>query len=52
MILELQLCYANAQCLQADEAASATQQAEDQVVTPWEVKGGADGAIDYDKLVV
>ncbi|KAK9839670.1 hypothetical protein WJX81_004750 [Elliptochloris bilobata] len=32
--------------------ANATEQpdANDQVITPWDVKGGADGRIDYDKL--
>lgn len=42
------------QMTQKDDAhvsGNAIQGEEEQVVTPWEVSGGADGKIDYDKLV-
>jgi len=38
-------------CNAANGAEDQAAQPEDQVVTPWDVSGGADGKIDYNKLV-
>jgi tryptophanyl-tRNA synthetase len=40
----------DAQAMAVDPATNGAS-AEEQVVTPWDVSGGADGKIDYNKLV-